>query len=110
VDMMDAGNAMVPSLILQPLVENALRHGLLAKTGGGELRILARRVDGDLHLQVEDDGLGLPESGPVEGVGLSNTRARLRAMFGDAAKMHLSRGRHGGTCVDVRFPFVEYRL
>lgn len=107
VDMGDTGNAMVPSLILQPLVENALRHGLLAKTGGGELRILARRVGGDLHLQVEDDGLGLPERGPVEGVGLSNTRARLRAMFGDAAKMDLSRRQQGGTRVDVRLPFVE---
>jgi two-component system, LytTR family, sensor kinase len=107
VEMGDTGNAMVPSLILQPLVENALRHGLLAKTGGGELRILARRVGGDLHLQVEDDGLGLPEAGPVEGVGLSNTRARLRAMFGDAAKMDLSRRRDGGTCVNVHFPFVE---
>jgi two-component system, LytTR family, sensor kinase len=108
-DMGDSGNAMVPSLILQPLVENALRHGLLAKTGGGELRIQARRIDGSLHLQVEDDGLGLPESGPVEGVGLSNTRARLRAMFGDAAKMDLSRRQGGGTCVEMRFPFVECR-
>jgi two-component system, LytTR family, sensor kinase len=107
VDMGDTGNAMVPSLILQPLVENALRHGLLAKTGGGELHILARRVEGELHLQVEDDGLGLPESGPVDGVGLSNTRARLHAMFGDAARMDLSRRQSGGTRVDVRFPFVE---
>ena len=108
-DLGDTGNAMVPSLILQPLVENALRHGLLAKTGGGELRILARRVDGDLRVQVEDDGLGLPDAGPVEGVGLSNTRERLRAMFGDAAKMELSRRQHGGTRVELRFPFVECR-
>ncbi|RDS82698.1 sensor histidine kinase [Dyella psychrodurans] len=107
VDVGDTGNAMVPSLILQPLVENALRHGLLTKTSGGELNIVARRVEGDLHVRVEDDGLGLPEAGPVEGVGLSNTRARLRAMFGDAATMQLSRRSEGGTRVDLRFPFVE---
>jgi two-component system, LytTR family, sensor kinase len=107
VDMGDTGNAMVPSLILQPLVENALRHGLLAKTRGGELNIVACRIEGDLHVRVEDDGLGLPETGPVEGVGLSNTRARLHAMFGDAATMHLSRREEGGTRVELRFPFVE---
>jgi two-component system, LytTR family, sensor kinase len=106
-DMGDTGDAMVPSLILQPLVENALRHGLLAKTDGGELHIFARRIDGDLHLSVEDDGLGLPETGLIEGVGLSNTRARLRAMFGDAAAMDLSRRSDGGTRVELRLPYVE---
>ncbi len=106
-DMGDTENAMVPSLILQPLVENALRHGLLARTDGGELHIVARRIDGELHLRVEDDGLGLPDTGPVEGVGLSNTRARLRAMFGDAAAMDLSRRLGGGTRVELRLPYVE---
>jgi LytS/YehU family sensor histidine kinase len=109
VDMGDAGRAMVPSLVLQPLVENALRHGLLAKTDGGELHISARRVDDELHLRVEDDGLGLPAAGAVEGVGLSNTRARLKAMFGDKATMDLSRRTDGGTRVELRLPFVECR-
>jgi two-component system, LytTR family, sensor kinase len=107
VDVGDTGDAMVPSLILQPLVENALRHGLLAATRGGELSIVARRVDGELHVRVEDDGLGLPETGAVEGVGLSNTRARLQAMFGDAAALQLSHRAEGGTRVELRFPFVE---
>jgi len=106
-DMGDTGNALVPSLILQPLVENALRHGLLAKTGGGKLHISARRVDEQLHLRVEDDGLGLPETGPVEGIGLSNTRARLRALFGEDATMDLSRRSGGGTRVELCFPFIE---
>lgn len=109
VDMGDAGRALVPSLVLQPLVENALRHGLLAKTDGGELHISARRVDNELHLRVEDDGLGLPAAGAVEGVGLSNTRARLKAMFGDKATMDLSRRTDGGTRVELRLPFVECR-
>lgn len=107
VDMGDTGNAMVPSLVLQPLVENALRHGLLAKSDGGALHIVARRVDDELHLRVEDDGLGLSPSGTVEGVGLSNTRARLQAMFGDRASMELSPRAGGGTRVELRFPFME---
>ncbi|MFK2893672.1 sensor histidine kinase [Dyella flagellata] len=106
VDIGDTGAAMVPSLILQPLVENALRHGLLDKTGGGHVRIVARRVDSDLHLRVEDDGLGLPETGLKEGLGLGNTRARLKAMFGDAAVMRMSRRPEGGTSIDLNFPFV----
>jgi hypothetical protein len=108
-DIGDVGSALVPSLILQPLVENALRHGLLAKTGGGELRVSARRVGAELQLQVEDDGLGLPEIGLVEGVGLRNTRERLQAMFGDTAVMDLQRREGGGTRVALRFPFVECR-
>ena len=107
VDVGDTGKAMVPSLILQPLVENALRHGLLAKNDGGALHIVARRDGDDLLLCVEDDGLGLPASGAVEGVGLSNTRARLQAMFGDKANMDLSPRVDGGTRVALRFPFVE---
>ncbi|HJU26368.1 MAG TPA: histidine kinase, partial [Rhodanobacteraceae bacterium] len=57
----DAHNAAVPNLILQPLVENALRHGLLARNAGGALRISAARQGGTLRLQVDDDGLGLPD-------------------------------------------------
>ncbi|HKT27198.1 sensor histidine kinase [Dyella sp.] len=107
VDVGDTSKAMVPSLILQPLVENALRHGLLAKNDGGALHILAWRDGDDLLLCVEDDGLGLPANGAVEGVGLSNTRARLQAMFGDKANMDLSPRADGGTRVALRFPFVE---
>ncbi|RDS80574.1 sensor histidine kinase [Dyella monticola] len=107
VDVGDTGKAMVPSLILQPLVENALRHGLLSKNDGGALHIVAQRIGDELRLRVEDDGLGLPSAGTVEGVGLSNTRARLQAMFGDKASMDLSPRAGGGTCVQLRFPFVE---
>jgi two-component system, LytTR family, sensor kinase len=103
----DTVNASVPSLILQPLVENALRHGLLAKTGGGNLCISTRRDGVHLRLRVDDDGLGLPETGHQEGIGLSNTRARLQALFGDAATMDLIGMINGGTRVELRFPFVE---
>ena len=104
----DTVNAAVPNLILQPLVENALRHGLLAKPGGGTLRISSRR-DGDrLHLRIDDDGLGLPPRGPTEGIGLGNTRTRLRMLFGTSATLDLTRMPAGGTRVELRFPFVEH--
>jgi LytS/YehU family sensor histidine kinase len=103
----DTVNASVPSLILQPLVENALRHGLLAKTGRGNLYISTRRDGGHLRLRVDDDGLGLPRTGHLEGIGLSNTRARLQALFGEAATMNLIGMVNGGTRVELRFPFVE---
>ncbi|MEP6897943.1 MAG: histidine kinase [Rhodanobacter sp.] len=103
----DTLDAAVPNLILQPLVENALRHGLLAKTGSGNLYIATRREGDRLHLQVEDDGLGLPVAGHHEGIGLGNTRARLHALFGAAASMELSPTAGGGTRVDLRFPLME---
>lgn len=101
----DTVDAAVPNLILQPLVENALRHGLQDKPGAGSLRISSRR-DGDrLHLCVDDDGLGLPSAGTAEGIGLGNTRSRLRMLFGDAAGLELSAIPGGGTRAEVRLPY-----
>lgn len=101
----DALGAEVPCMILQPLVENALHHGLLAKVSRGSLRILARREGQQLRLAVEDDGLGLPSNGIVEGVGLGNTRARLEKLFGAAASLRMQRVEGGGTRVELRVPF-----
>jgi len=104
----DTLHAAVPSMILQPLVENALRHGLLAKPEAGRLHVVSRR-DGDaLHLRIDDDGLGLPADGPAEGLGLGNTRARLRVLFGAAASLVLERKAGGGTRVELRLPFREH--
>jgi len=104
----DTLQAAVPSLILQPLVENALRHGLLAKAARGSLSVTTRR-DGDrLHLEVEDDGLGLPPGGATEGLGLGNTRARLAMLFGSAATLRLLRREGGGTRVELYLPFREH--
>jgi signal transduction histidine kinase len=103
----DTLHAAVPSMILQPLVENALRHGLLDKPEPGRLQILGRREGAQLYLRVDDDGLGLPE-GMSEGLGLGNTRARLRMLFGEAASVALARRDGGGTRVELRFPFRHH--
>jgi two-component system LytT family sensor kinase len=95
--------AGVPNLVLQPLVENAIRHGVGRLTGPGEVHIQARRHGGRLRLSVTDDGPGI--SGPVEaGVGLSNTRARLHALYGDDHRLSFGPGPDGGFVVDVELP------
>lgn len=103
----DTLHAAVPSMILQPLVENALRHGLLDKPEAGRLQIVGRREGAQLYLRVDDDGLGLPE-GMSEGLGLGNTRARLRMLFGEGASVALARRDGGGTRVELRFPFRHH--
>lgn len=104
----DTLRAAVPSMILQPLVENALRHGLLAKPTPGRLRIASRREGDELHLHVDDDGLGLPPGGALEGLGLGNTRARLKVLFGTAASLALAAKAEGGTRVELRLPYREH--
>ena len=103
----DALRAAVPNLILQPLVENALRHGLLAKAEPGHLCVAGRRDGDQLVLCVDDDGLGLPPEGASEGIGLANTRARLAMLFGGDARLELQRRDGGGTRVELRLPFRE---
>jgi signal transduction histidine kinase len=102
----DTLRAAVPGMILQPLVENALRHGLLDKATPGNLLIRGRREGGYLHLSVEDDGLGLPKVGDLtDGVGLGTTRERLRIQFEDKASLELVAREGGGTRVALRMPF-----
>jgi two-component system, LytTR family, sensor kinase len=105
----DILDAAVPNLILQPLVENALCHGLQDKSEAGNLHISAWREGVDLQLQVEDDGQGLREQGKPEGIGLSNTRARLDMLFGPKARLTLTSMPEGGTRATIRVPYVEYR-
>ena len=98
--------ALVPSLILQPLVENAVEHGVARSAGLGRIEILANREGADLVLRVRDDGPGI---GTVQrdrpGVGLRNTRARLQALYGDDAELRLMNGAGGGAVVEVRLRY-----
>ncbi len=98
--------AAVPDLILQPLVENALRHGIEQLPGSGHVIVRARRVADALELQVADDGVG-PATAARDGIGLGGTRARLQAIYGDAADVQLAPGGVRGTVATVRLPFRE---
>jgi two-component system LytT family sensor kinase len=102
----DVLESLVPSLFLQPLVENALRHGIGPRPGTGHLILRAERRETGVHLEIEDDGVGLP-SGYREGIGLANTRARLRQLYGDEHSLRLQPGDQGGVCVRVDLPFRD---
>jgi two-component system, LytTR family, sensor kinase len=99
--------AAVPSLLLQPLVENALRHGIARRADAGLLQVMARREGQQLVLTVRDDGPGLPATPPESGVGLANTRARLAALYGDEASLEVANAEGGGVIVTVRLPYHE---
>jgi two-component system LytT family sensor kinase len=96
---------MVPALILQPIVENAIRHGLAPKPGGGCISISAAREGRFLRLQVADDGVGIRQDARRQGgVGLQNVRERLRALYGDDAHMNIDSGSAQGTRVSLLLP------
>jgi two-component system LytT family sensor kinase len=101
----DVRQEMVPALILQPLVENAIRHGLAPKPEGGCISVSASREGQFLKLEVVDDGMGLQStSRHGSGIGLQNVRERLRALYGDAARMNVDSGSAQGTCVSLLLP------
>ncbi len=98
-------DVLVPTLILQPLVENAIRHGLEPLVRGGTLTIDAQ-ADGDtMWLRIKDDGVGFAKNSPRrEGVGLANTRSRLERLYGEAAALTLRENPGGGVRVDIYIP------
>ncbi len=96
----------VPSLILQPLAENAIRHGIACSAGPGYLKVSATRKDGRLRIQIADNGSGLEikRDGGAEGFGLRNTRARLKQMYGDRQELLLENNPGGGCLVTIALP------
>jgi two-component system LytT family sensor kinase len=102
----DTLDALVPNLALQPLVENAIKHGLEPRARPGLIQLRAWRERDLLQLQVQDDGVGLPKDRPVEeGVGFSNTRARLQQLYGEAHRFMLADAPGGGLVVRVTIPY-----
>lgn len=99
--------ASVPSLILQPIVENAIRHGISRRIAGGWISIDAREVGGNLSISVEDDGVGLPAGWSLErsnGLGLSVTRERLNGLYPELNRFDVRRRMEGGTRVEILLP------
>ncbi|MBD0320803.1 MAG: histidine kinase [Gemmatimonadetes bacterium] len=100
----EAMGALVPAFVLQPLVENALRHGLGPRAAGGTIELGARMEDGMVELVVRDDGAGLPGGRMEPGIGLGNTAARLRELYRGAAALEVVPAPGGGTEARVRLP------
>ena len=103
----DSLECLVPALVLQPLVENAIRHGIEPSGRPGCVRVTAACTAGELVLTVEDDGLGLnalAQEEPGTGLGLANVRERLKALYGDAHTFRLEQPPAGGVIVHLRLP------
>jgi two-component system LytT family sensor kinase len=101
-------DAVVPNLLLQPLVENAIRHGIAPYSARGKISIQAHRNNGTLHLRVADNGPGRRrDQGAASGtgVGLKNTTARLWQLYGDAQRLELKTAERGGWIVEITIPF-----
>lgn len=101
-----AMEARIPNLLLQPIVENAILHGVAPKAGAGRVEVSGRVADGLLHLEVRDDGPGLPATagGGREGIGLSNTRERLAKIYGERGRLTLRSEAGRGLSVQIVLP------
>jgi two-component system, LytTR family, sensor kinase len=100
--------ARVPNLILQPIVENAIKHGIVSRIAPGEIEVTAQKNGDALELRVRDNGPGLHRDGPAvirEGLGLGNTRARLEQMYGASHHFDMTDAPEGGLRVTVEIPF-----
>jgi signal transduction histidine kinase len=103
----EALDALVPNMLLQPLVENAIKHGIARKTGPGHIDVTARREGDKLWMEVRDDGVGLTETALValqKGIGVSTTRARLQHLYGADYRFEFHR-QPGGLAVVVVIPW-----
>lgn len=106
--------AMVPSMLLQPLVENCIKHGLATKVEGGSITLRSRVIKARLVIEVEDDGIGMTSAQLVEqgdgtgssGIGMANVAERLKVLYGDTAKMMIDSREGVGTLVRLRLPLL----
>jgi len=110
-------NYHVPVLTLQPLVENAVKHGVMPKMGEGTVHIMVRRVGGEMYVEISDDGVGIspeilahvfePGFGSGSGVGLSNVNERLKSLFGPESALRIESKVNRGTRVYFKLPLIK---
>jgi two-component system LytT family sensor kinase len=102
---------LVPSMLLQPLVENSIKHGLSSKVEGGTIRIRTQRNGDRLRLVVEDDGVGIPESELAtlldRGIGVTNVNERLKVLFGNQYRMWIESQPGHGTRIEIEVPELQ---
>jgi two-component system LytT family sensor kinase len=110
----DTLDMLVPSMLLQPLIENCVKHGLSSKVEGGTIRLRGRRVDSRLLITVEDDGVGIPESKLAtlleQGIGVSNVSERLKVLFGNDHKMNIDSQPGLGTRIEIEIPELQISM
>lgn len=105
----DTLDVLVPNLVLQPLVENAIKHGVSVKASPGQVLIRTRRTPAGLEMEVRDDGVGLSDAKLLafnRGVGLANTRSRLQHLYGSAHRFEFRQPAGGGLSVVIAIPLV----
>jgi two-component system LytT family sensor kinase len=105
----DTLDLLVPSMLLQPLVENSIRHGLSSKVDGGTIRVRGRRIGNQLQIVVEDDGVGIPEARLARmfeqgGIGVNNVNERLKVLYGDSYRMWIDSRPGEGTSTGIEIP------
>lgn len=108
-------DTMVPSMLLQPLVENSIKHGLASKIEGGSIYLRSRLTDSQLIVEVEDDGVGMGSANLLErptglggtGIGMANVAERLKVLYGDTARMTIDSHEGKGTLVRLRLPVLQ---
>jgi two-component system LytT family sensor kinase len=106
---------MVPAMLLQPLVENSIKHGLASKVEGGSIYLRSRLGVKDLIIEVEDDGIGISGAQSIEksngfsrsGIGMANIAERLKVLYGDTSKMTVESQSGKGTLVRLRLPILQ---
>jgi len=102
---------MVPSMLLQPVIENAIRHGLSPRVEGGVIHLKSSRRNGRLELEVRDNGVGIPplklKNIHQQGIGISNVQERLRVLYGSQFKMEIKSPPEGGTSIVIGIPLLH---